>query len=165
MGFMVPQKPRKSRHSHESVPRGKKRIASDQSFHWYFCHINEDFQSSLSEVCSFLWPCYCLYSGEGPSTDVKNRVRFTWNPNSYRWQSPILWDPGAVSGGGEKSQRANFFLARWDFSPPPLTALGLRGWPSPESLQEIWVFSKMLFQEMLHYVKFNPKVWKANPLI
>ena len=50
----------------------------------------------------------------------------------------ILGDPGAVSGGGKKSKRArktdpgefltfirpNFFVARLDFFPPPLTAPG-----------------------------------------
>ena len=40
----------------------------------------------------------------------------------------ILGDPGAVSGGGKKSfltfLRPNFFLARFDFFPPPLTAPG-----------------------------------------
>ena len=45
----------------------------------------------------------------------------------------ILGDPGSVCGTGEKSKRArkkfgqrkvNFFLARLDFSPAPLTAPG-----------------------------------------
>ena len=60
----------------------------------------------------------------------------------------ILGDPGAVSGGGKKSKRArkkfltflrpNFFLARLDIFPPPLTAPGSPSMPSRQSGQDSW---------------------------
>ena len=67
----------------------------------------------------------------------------------------ILEDPGTVSGGGKKSKRArkkltllrpNFFLARLDFFPPPLTAPG-----SPR--KEIFTKGDLKFPKPYHIAK------------
>ena len=75
--------------------------------------------------------------GTLPYSAGQNRIQIQADPCSTILQTStlfvciILGDPGTDSWGGEKSKRArkkkfgrSFFLARLDFSPPPLSAPG-----------------------------------------